>query len=126
MKKTLLFLLLNLTTYSGFCQNAIKKTKPQTSKSIEPINSFTTKKDIKIKPFTIDQGWGFDIYINDKKQIHQPNIPAINGKKPFKTKKDALKIAELMKTKICKNIFPPSVSTQEIDSLIAEKQYQEK
>jgi hypothetical protein len=84
----------------------------------KPINDCENKENIEIKTFQISEGWGFDILVNNKKCIHQTNIPAINGNKPFKTEKDAKKIAGLMKFKICKNIFPPSVTIQEIDSLI--------
>lgn len=64
-----------------------------------------------------DAGWGFDIYMNDKKFIHQPHIPAINGVHPFKSKEDAGKVAELMIEKIEKNIIPPGVSVAELEEL---------
>ena len=76
------------------------------------------KKDsITIKTFKTDNGWGYDIYLNDKKYIHQQNIPAISGDKGFSNKADAEKTAELVITKIKKNIMPPSVTPNELDSL---------
>ena len=74
---------------------------------------------LKIKTFKVKKGWGFDIFLDHQKYIHQPNIPAINGEIPFKTKKDALKIAKLMKIKICGNIIPPTITIEEINKLIS-------
>lgn len=80
--------------------------------------NYTAEKDsITFLSFKTDNGWGYDIYINDKKYIHQYYIPAVNGNRPFKTKEDAEKTAELVKTKIKKNILPPSVTINELDSI---------
>ena len=85
--------------------------------SYENVNNCNSK-EIKIKTFRVKNGWGFDILMFNQKYIHQPNIPAINGEMPFKTKKNALKIAELMKIKICNNIIPPTITIEEINNLI--------
>ena len=62
-------------------------------------------------------GFGFDIYKDKTLFIHQPNIPAVQGNPGFKTSNDAKRVAELMLEKIRGNIFPPSVSKRELDSL---------
>ena len=79
------------------------------------------KGTIEVIAFQEKEGWGFDIYINDKLYIHQNHIPAINSNIPFNTKEDAKNIGELMKMKICENIFPPSISLSEINTLIINK-----
>lgn len=121
--KLFLFLALILVPNSIFCQvntttNKTKETKIINSRVSDNSTNCKNKNEIKINVFQMDQGWGFDILVNHKKYIHQTNIPAINDLKAFKTKKDALKIAALMKSKICKNIIPPSLTLQEIDSLL--------
>ena len=63
------------------------------------------------------KGFGYDILIGRKKFLHQPNIPAINGYKAFKQRKDAEKVASLVVFKITNNIMPPSISVKELDSL---------
>jgi hypothetical protein len=124
MKEVFLILTLSLITNLGFCQETVRKDVKTIEKKIfdtklrKPTNDCENKEDIEIKAFQIGQGWGFDILVNNKKYIHQTNIPAINGKKTFKTKEDAMKIAGLMKSKMCKNILPPSITLQEIDNLI--------
>lgn len=62
-------------------------------------------------------GYGYDIYIFDALYVHQPNVPAINGNRGFKTKEQAQKTGGLVAYKIKNNIMPPSVSIQELDSL---------
>ena len=64
-----------------------------------------------------DLGWGYVISIDGKKTINQPHIPGMSGEKGFKTEEQALKTADLVIYKIKHNIFPPSVSAKELDSL---------
>ena len=62
-------------------------------------------------------GFGYDIFIFDAMYVHQPNVPAINGNRGFKTKEQAKQAGELVAYKIKNNIMPPSVSINELDSL---------
>ena len=122
MKKIFLLFLMSLIYNSIFCQENSKK-EVEKENLVLKLNDTNCKnnKDLTIKTFRIKKGWGFDILLNNKNYIHQSNIPAINGEKPFKTKKEALKIAELMKSKICNNIIPPTITIQEINSLTSKK-----
>lgn len=121
MNKLFIFLAMILLPDEIFCQDntTTKETKKTKSKASKYPANCKNKNEIKINVFQLDEGWGFDILINHKKYVHQINIPAINDLKVFKTKKDALKIATLMKLKICKKIVPPSITLQEIDSLLS-------
>ncbi len=69
------------------------------------------------KEKTTSTGFGYDIYRNKVLYIHQPNVPAIAGNQGFSTVTNAQKTAKLVVYKIQKNILPPSVSIQELDSL---------
>ncbi len=73
--------------------------------------------NIEVIPIKYENGWGYDITVDTKKYIHQNTIPAVSGNKLFKTKKDALTVGKLMKSKICKRILPPTISIYELDSL---------
>jgi|JI7StandDraft_1071085.scaffolds.fasta_scaffold31066_2 hypothetical protein len=61
--------------------------------------------------------WGYDIYVNNKHKIHQPNIPGKAGKEGFKTKEDAQKVAELVIKKMKKGEMPPTVTKGELKNL---------
>jgi len=61
--------------------------------------------------------YGYDISINNKLLIHQPNIPGMEGNKGFEKKSDAEKVARLVIKKIQKGIMPPTVEKKELDSL---------
>jgi hypothetical protein len=61
--------------------------------------------------------FGYNVLKNGKIYIHQPHIPSISGVKGFSTKEKASRAGELMKYKIQNGIIPPTISSQELDSL---------
>lgn len=63
------------------------------------------------------KGWGYDIYVDGKKMIHQPIIPAVPGNDAFKTEEDAKKIGTLAAGKMKKTGSLPTVTVEELDSL---------
>jgi len=67
--------------------------------------------------FSVLGGYGYDIYVNGKRYIHQETIPSVPGTKGFESEADALKAATLVRQKIENNIMPPSVTPEELDSL---------
>jgi hypothetical protein len=87
-------------------------TQPQASS----VNPYAQAK-IEIKTYKVDIGWGYDIYVDSKMAVHQPNIPALPGNSGFDTESDAKKAAELVVGKIKKNIVPPSLSAEELKSI---------
>jgi hypothetical protein len=101
--------------------NDIKDTT-STGKKVQNPNA-NAKIDIKV--FSNDtvkgthrlSGFGYDIYMYDAQYIHQPNVPAINGERGFKTKEQAQKAGEFVAFKIKKNIMPPALTIHELDSL---------
>ncbi|MCC9018455.1 MULTISPECIES: DUF4907 domain-containing protein [Flavobacterium] len=65
----------------------------------------------KKEPFTIEafkttSGWGYSIALKDKIIIKQAIIPVINDSKSFSTKSDALKMAQLVVTRLHQNRSP--------------------
>ena len=71
-----------------------------------------------IKVYSVDSlGWGYDICKDKKAIIHQPTIPAINGNVAFKTKENANKTAELVVEKLKNNVFPPSLTKEEVEQI---------
>jgi hypothetical protein len=78
-----------------------------------PQDSF----NVEVRPFPGQHGWGYDIYMNGKRYIHQPHIPAISGNKGFATEEDARKAGGLVVHKIRNNIMPPTIDVDELDSL---------
>jgi hypothetical protein len=64
-----------------------------------------------------DKTFGYDIYADDRKLIHQSSIPAIAGNEGFKTKGDAVKVAKLVIDKMKKGEWPPAVTAEELKKL---------
>jgi len=63
------------------------------------------------------QEWGYDISVHGKLYLHQPNIPAVPGNHGFSSEDEARKVAGLAALKIRNHIIPPTISTEELDSL---------
>lgn len=72
---------------------------------------------IVVTAFLENDQWGYDIILNDKLYIHQPNIPSVPGNDGFKTKEDAIRTGEFVAYKIRNNILPPTVTPEQLDSL---------
>jgi len=65
----------------------------------------------------IAQGWGYDIYVDSTRTIHQPNIPAVSGISAFKTEEDANRTGNYAIGKMIKSGSFPTLSIPELDSL---------
>ncbi len=95
--------------------NEPKPVSPKINSENSSVNSEII--NIEVKTFEIDGGWGYDIYVNNEKYIHQEHIPAVNGLFTFKSSSDANKVADLMVQKIQNKIIPPTISIEELNSL---------
>jgi hypothetical protein len=62
-------------------------------------------------------GWGYQIRQNGKLLLDQPNIPGRPGNLGFQTEEDAIKVAELVKSKLLAKEFPPSISEADLQNL---------
>jgi len=88
-----------------------------------PYNQYLDSK-ITVEVYKVDsietngsRGWGYDIMIDGKLYIHQPNIPSIMGNNGFSSEEFAREAGEFAVSKMRKNIIPPSVTPEELDSL---------
>ena len=74
---------------------------------------------LQAKAFNVHKGWGYDIYKDNKLYIHQEIIPAIEGRKSFASKDEAIRLGELVVSKIKqgKGGGLPQITIEEIDSL---------
>lgn len=105
MKFLLLFLLI-LAANSLQAQN----TSPVTTDSVQTGN-------YQFQIITINNRYGYDIFHNHKRIIHQPHIPAVTGNTGFINKAEAERTARFVIDKLRKGIIPPSVSQQELTKL---------
>jgi hypothetical protein len=83
------------------------------------LKSKSSKDNITVSVFknTKTEGFGYDIIMDGKPYIHQPNIPALPGNKGFQSEEMASRVADLVIFKIRNNIMPPTVEVKELDSL---------
>lgn len=59
-----------------------------------------------LKTYRVENGWGYTITKKGKTIINQPFIPGVEGKKPFKTRKDAAKTGRMVIKKLQQGKMP--------------------
>ncbi len=62
-------------------------------------------------------GWGYDIYVDNHKTIHQPILPGIAGNNSFKTEEQAKKTGLFVLDKMKKAGTLVAVTPEELDKL---------
>ncbi|MEM7483835.1 MAG: DUF4907 domain-containing protein [Bacteroidota bacterium] len=76
----------------------------------------TKKHSYRYEVIALDEGFGYEIFIENKLIIKQNFIPAVPGEKPFLTAKNAQLIAELVVEKLSKG-KSPVIDIKEIDNI---------
>lgn len=62
-------------------------------------------------------GYGYDVFVDGKKLIHQTNIPGQPGVAGFRKKEDSRRVAELVVRKLKNKELPPSITDDELRRL---------
>ena len=62
-------------------------------------------------------GYGYDVFADGKRMIHQTTIPGRPGNSGFKKKSDAEKVAKLVIRKLKNNEIPPTITEEELRKL---------
>jgi len=116
--KRLLPLLLVMGVIACAWTSPVKTQMPAPTTIIPYGDSTPTAPKYHYELFTRSDGaFGYDVFSGNKKFIHQEAIPGIPGNKGFASKKDASKVADLVVSKLQKNIFPPTITTEELKQL---------
>ena len=120
MKPLCIALLFCSIAYAGFAQsNPVVPAKPATKTEFPKASQYNNSK-LSYKIISSANGtWGYDIYADGRKMIHQPSVPGMPGNEGFKTKVRAEKVAGLVITKIRKGEMPPTVEIKEMKKLKA-------
>jgi hypothetical protein len=71
----------------------------------------------KVETIRAEYGWGYRVREDTLPVIEQKVIPGIPGNNGFATEQEAAKTGALVKQKLDRGIFPPTISTHELDSL---------
>ena len=62
-------------------------------------------------------GYGYDVFADGKKVIHQPTIPGQPGASGFRSKSDSEKVAKLVIRKIKNGEIPPAITEKDLRDL---------
>ena len=95
--------------------------KPAVNHFTLPLSGADSTPAVKTYHFQVfkqaNNSFGYDVYSGPKKMIHQETIPGQPGNTGFTTAAAANKVAGLVVSKLQQNIFPPTVSTEELRQL---------
>ncbi len=61
--------------------------------------------------------FGYDILLNGRPFVHQPNIPGLPGNEGFATRERAQIVAEFVMKKIRNNEVPPTVTIDDLNAM---------
>jgi hypothetical protein len=96
---------------------AVKPNKPAEKKdTLNPYSdAVLTSRIIPSEGIT----FGYEILMNGRLYIRQPNIPGLPGNAGFKDRETADRVAKLVIDKIRRNEMPPSITPQELKKINA-------
>jgi hypothetical protein len=126
LKKTITCTCFALAGIISSCQQPEEKDKTEKPAVENPVQGYNVYKDanLSVEVFKVDsidhngnRGWGYDIMVDGKIYIHQPNVPAVMGNNGFSSEEKAQAAGEYVIQKLRNNIIPPAVSPEELDSL---------
>ena len=83
-----------------------------TSQSLE-LKTFEIKDTLSGKSL----GWGYDIYVDGKRNIHQPILPGVAGNKHFSSEEHATITGTFAVNKMKQTGGLPTITIKELDSL---------
>ena len=59
-------------------------------------------------------GWGFDVYVDGKRYIHQPTVPVVAGDYGFRTKEQSEMAGNMMVEKLKQGKQPPALDENDL------------
>lgn len=71
----------------------------------------------KVEAFSQPSGWGYRIRQDTTPVIEQKFIPGVASTNGFISEQQAISVGKLVKQKLDRGIFPPTVTVAELDSL---------
>lgn len=71
----------------------------------------------KVEAYQAENGWAYRIRQDTTPVIEQKFIPGVEGIRGFQTEQEAITTGRLVIKKLDQGIFPPTISTRELDSL---------
>lgn len=83
----------------------------------QPVIPLFAADTLNVQVFLGEKGWGYDLFVNHRRFIHQPTIPAVAGNRGFSSRAQAKQVAQLAARKMRQSRQFPSFTREELDSL---------
>ncbi len=105
-------------------KNAALHNEQITETSDTPQPPTFSSQSFEVKTFEIKDtvsgkslGWGYDIYVDGKRNIHQPILPGVAGNKHFSSEEHATITGTFAVNKMKQTGGLPTITIKELDSL---------
>ena len=118
----LLFLLISCENSTDQVKSTIVNEKDPEISPSTPTEEKSEVENVKKSPYKVKTvqnslGWGYEVWKDGALIINQTHIPAIQGLRAFTSQEQAQKAVDIIKTKLDKGIFPPTISIDELRSI---------
>jgi hypothetical protein len=118
IRVTVLFLFQFFSITLLFAQAPLKSAEPDKGAPQFPEASAYANADLTCNIIDAPNNtFCYNVYAGGRLMIHQTSVPGIPGNEGFKTKDDALKVADMVMYKIRKGEMPPTVTLEEMKEL---------
>ncbi|OFY87800.1 MAG: hypothetical protein A3F72_08000 [Bacteroidetes bacterium RIFCSPLOWO2_12_FULL_35_15] len=106
-------------------KGSVENSSPEiSSKQETPAPPSFNSQNMEVKTFELkdsasgkSKGWGYDLYMDGHKTIHQPIIPGVAGNNSFKTEEQAKRTGNFAINKMKQTGNLPTIAIKELDSL---------
>ena len=118
IKLTALFLFQFFSITLLFAQAPLNSAQPENSAVQFPEATAYANADLSYNIIDAPNNtFCYDVFAGGRLMIHQTSVPGLPGNEGFKTKDDAIKVAEMVMYKIRKGEMPPTVTSEEMKQL---------
>ncbi len=94
---------------------SVEPTQVETTESTKGEAAESPRQEITYEIIAAPENtFGYKIFMDRKAVINQPHIPGVPGVTGFKSKEDAIKVAEIVIGKMNRGEMPPTISPDEL------------
>jgi hypothetical protein len=113
-----LMVVLLLTFFIAACHTGISLSTGSPVQEIEQKENPYTIADLTTKIIlSVNNTFGYNIFLYGRLFVHQPNIPGLPGNEGFSTEAEAQKVAEFVVKKIRNNEMPPTMTIEDLNTM---------
>lgn len=117
LSKAIVIVLFILALLGGLPKAGVCADEPAHQEAKQEQNPYEyAELTTKIIP-SVNNTFGYDVFLYGKPLVHQPHIPGLPGNQGFTTKEKAQTVADFVVQKIRRNEMPPTVAVEDLNRM---------